>query len=216
MLKQLCQLYYHAQKTLIDGLGIDQRGEGFSSSLTLNSPAGRGSQSIAASTGHELVPALSDFTIEKNDPQLPCCIMPLSKNPDFVGRSTILKAIDNALCPPTEKVEDMNNRSGRLRTFAICGPDGIGKTQIASEFVHRHKGRFDAIFWMHGDGPSKIPQDFSSIATKLGLVAEDSNTRHCAWIASTSIKVIQATRGQKKPRSDILDYFRQRGRPRDP
>lgn len=62
----------------------------------------------------------------------------------------------------------------RLKTFAICGPGGMGKTQIASEFVYRHKKDFDAIFWIHADGPSKIAHDFSNVATSLGLVSEDS------------------------------------------
>ena len=61
----------------------------------------------------------------------------------------------------------------RLRTFAICGPGGMGKTQIAMEFVYRHKD-FDAILWVQADEPSKIAHDFSNIAITLGLVSANS------------------------------------------
>lgn len=50
----------------------------------------------------------------------------------------------------------------------------MGKTQIASKFVHRRKKNFDAIFWIYADEPLKISHDFSNVATTLGLVSKDS------------------------------------------
>lgn len=59
-------------------------------------------------------------------------------------------------------------------TFAICGPGGMGKTQIATEFIYLHKDRFDAIFWIYADEEAKVAESFSQIALKLGLVSKDS------------------------------------------
>jgi CO dehydrogenase nickel-insertion accessory protein CooC1 len=58
--------------------------------------------------------------------------------------------------------------------FALCGPGGIGKTQVATEFVHTAKNRYDAIFWLQADQHSKLSQGYTNIAIKLGLVIEDS------------------------------------------
>ena len=35
-----------------------------------------------------------------------------------------------------------------VKTFAICSPGDIGKTQSAIEFVFTHRGQYNAIFWM--------------------------------------------------------------------
>ena len=86
----------------------------------------------------------------------------------------VLEALEKALCRPADTSGDIDESSVYLRTLAICGPGGMGKAQIASEFVHRHKAQFDTIFWVHADEPSKIAQDFNHIAITLGLIAEDS------------------------------------------
>ena len=110
--------------------------------------------------------------MEKNDPRLPCHVIPLSRNFGFFGRKSVLKTLDQALIPSSLVADD--DRGIRLRTFAICGPGGMGKTQIATEFVYRHKKDFDAILWVQADEPSKIAHDFSNIAITLGLVTVNS------------------------------------------
>lgn len=50
----------------------------------------------------------------------------------------------------------------------------MDKTQIAAEFVHLHKDRFDAIFWIFADEEAKVAESFGQIALKLGFVSEDS------------------------------------------
>lgn len=115
----------------------------------------------------EMIPSLADFTTEKTDPVLPCYIIPLIQNPRFFGRSKILEEIGTALSPSSDTSEN-------LKTYALSGPGGMGKTQIATEFVYRSKSQFDAIFWVTADEPSKMATSFGNIATTLGLVAKDS------------------------------------------
>ena len=69
--------------------------------------------------------------------------------------------------PPEQK-------SNEVKTFAICGPGGIGKTQSAVEFVFTHKDRYDAVFWIFADATAKISESFSRIALELGLVTSGS------------------------------------------
>lgn len=129
-------------------------------------------KSVLTATSIDIIPSLSDFSVEKYDPRLPCHIIPLNRNISLCGRTAVLEALDEALIPSTAVADDDSRI--RLKTFALCGSGGMGKTQIALEFVYRHKKYFDAIFWVHANEPSKIAHDFSNIATTLGLVSEDS------------------------------------------
>lgn len=66
--------------------------------------------------------------------------MPLSRNPLFVGRKRDLQRLTQAL----------QGETGPVKTAAITGLGGLGKTQLASEFVHRY-GRFfsGGVFWLN-------------------------------------------------------------------
>lgn len=119
-----------------------------------------------------MIPTLTDFTIEKNDPHLPCFLMPLSRNRHFFGRADILTDLDKALV--NSRDDSGQEITANLRTYALCAPGGMGKTQIATEFVHRRRNDFDAVFWVNADESSKLLQSFHSIAISLGLVLADS------------------------------------------
>lgn len=122
----------------------------------------------------EMIPSLSDFSIEKTDPRLPCHIIPFARNRGFFGRAAVLKNLDDALCPSIEAGDPKSSNPPYLRTFKICGPGGMGKTQLAAEFLYRCKAPFDAIVWVQADEVVKIAQGFTYVAIKLGLITEDS------------------------------------------
>jgi hypothetical protein len=98
---------------------------------------------------------------------------PHSRNRAFFGWSEILESIRATLWPKQED-EVLPDSDPNLSMFALCGPGGIGKTQVATEFVHTAKHRYDAIFWLQADQHSKLSQGYTNIAIKLGLVIEDS------------------------------------------
>ena len=50
----------------------------------------------------------------------------------------------------------------------------MGKTQLATEFCHAYKHKYDAICWVRADQESQLGASFGRIAVDLGLVAEDS------------------------------------------
>jgi hypothetical protein len=128
--------------------------------------------STVAISSFQMIPTLTDFSTEKSDPRLPCVIMPLSRNRHFFGRTDILEALDNALVNSQENNDDQG--VANLRTYALCGVGGMGKTQIATEFFYQRKGKFDAAFWVNADELSKLSQSFNDIAISLGLVNPDS------------------------------------------
>ncbi|KAL8731035.1 MAG: hypothetical protein Q9166_003686 [cf. Caloplaca sp. 2 TL-2023] len=102
--------------------------------------------------------------------------MPVSRNKVFFGRADIMDKISDIFFGKSEVSEEDEDpeEAEEVKAFAICGPGGMGKTQIAAEFVYRHKDRFDAIFWIYADIAGKIAESFTRIALELGLVAADS------------------------------------------
>jgi NB-ARC domain len=130
----------------------------------------------SSSFGFDIIPLVSDFSVERNDPLLPCRIMPpYPRNRAFFGRSEVLDLIKERLLTRVDEGDGDDGDDGpNLHMFAICGPGGIGKTQVATEFVHRFKDSYDAIFWVQADEHSKLSQGYTNIASTLGLVLEDS------------------------------------------
>lgn len=116
---------------------------------------------------------VSDFSSQKRGPRLPCYANLPSRNRDFFDRTDTLSQLEDALLPtPRAGPSTIENRG--LRTFAICGPGGIGKTQVATEFAISHKDDFDAVLWFHAEDAAKLANDFSHVAVELGLVLEGS------------------------------------------
>ena len=82
----------------------------------------------------------------------------------FFGRQDVLKTIKEVLVPDPNESE-----TGALRTYALCGLGGVGKTEIAVEFTFSQKAEFDAIFWIYADSTSKIREGYSQVASELEL-----------------------------------------------
>lgn len=84
------------------------------------------------------------------------------RNNRFFGRNDVLQAISERLCPTTED-------KARLRSFALYGITGIGKSQIATEFVYQNMRNFKAIFWISASNTEKLFQGFTDIAKELNI-----------------------------------------------
>ena len=67
-----------------------------------------------------------------------------ARNPLFSGRADDLNRIASAFAGS--------------RTVAISGPDGIGKTQLAAEYVHRRAADFPGgVVWLSFSSPDNVP-----------------------------------------------------------
>lgn len=118
---------------------------------------------------------LEDFTSNAfSGPMLPAYQVPVSPDRNFYGRDYALNAMQKAICGVAEDEAVDNKPVSWPRCYAIYGPGGMGKTQIAAEFVAKHKTKFDAILWVHAEDAGKIAQDYKDLAIGLGLVAAES------------------------------------------
>ncbi|OAQ99620.1 hypothetical protein LLEC1_04744 [Akanthomyces lecanii] len=97
--------------------------------------------------------------------------LPFPRNFLFSGRNDLLQEMYNALlvCP--------SNEVDVLRSMALVGIGGIGKTQIALEYAYRFRGRYSGIFWVRSETEMELQQSLAALAKELGLcqgaVAED-------------------------------------------
>lgn len=98
---------------------------------------------------------------------LPCfALAEKSRNHTFVGRDDILRSMDEHLLPQeTSLPADMNS----IRSFAICGESGIGKTDLAIEYAYSRKNQFGAVFWLHAGSAAQLMTDYCQIPSYLGL-----------------------------------------------
>ena len=87
--------------------------------------------------------------------------VPSTLSPRFWGRDDALNAIEEALSP--------EQKSHQLRTFALYGMGGAGKTQIALQYANRHRELYQAILWVTADNVINMSQSFREIAKLLRL-----------------------------------------------
>ncbi|GLY55090.1 ATP-binding protein [Lentzea sp. NBRC 102530] len=80
------------------------------------------------------------------------------RNPNFTGRDKDLKALQRLL----------KTRS-RVAVHAVRGMGGVGKTQLALEFCHRHCTRLEAVWWFEAENPTLLPDQFRTLGRMLGL-----------------------------------------------
>ena len=113
---------------------------------------------------------LLDFSISRRDPVLPCNTIPFERNREFCDRFEVLEYMEEVLAQPTPNTGTGSPGDQSLKVFGLCGPGGMGKTQVAAQFAWLHVELFDAIFWIHAEERTKLASDFSHIAIDLGLL----------------------------------------------
>ncbi len=99
-----------------------------------------------------------------NRGQLPHpAVMPLRRNPNFVGRREDLKRIAAAL-----KVGGAA-AIGEVTVAASSGLGGMGKTQLACEFVHRYGRYFHGVYWLNFGNPAGVPAEVAACGGAGGM-----------------------------------------------
>ena len=112
-------------------------------------------------------------------------VMPHPRNPGFVGRGPLLERVGRTLGSGDGAPLPV------ALTQAISGLGGVGKTQLAIEYAHRHAEHYDAVLWVVADTPATLATGYADLARALGLPeadrADDANARIRAvrpWLES--------------------------------
>ncbi len=118
----------------------------------------------------ERLAALPLDDIPPPGPLPPGSRMSLGANPLFVGREDDLRRLARLL-----KAGD-DGAIGQVETAATTGLGGIGKTQLACEFVHRY-GRFFAggVFWLSFADADGVPGEIAACGRRLGAWPDFDN-----------------------------------------
>jgi tetratricopeptide (TPR) repeat protein len=98
--------------------------------------------------------------------------VPYPRNPFFTGREELLARLSTVL--------QTMPAAALTQPQAISGLGGIGKTQIAIEYVYRSHADYQAVFWARADTHENMISDYVSIAELLQLPEKDAQDQMLA------------------------------------
>ncbi|PVH98812.1 hypothetical protein DM02DRAFT_656953 [Periconia macrospinosa] len=117
----------------------------------------------------ETAPGEATKVIEAQDFKIPFILkgVPVGK---MASRPHDSEAIERALLTQDPK-------KGR-RIMVLHGLGGMGKTQLAADFVRRYKNSFSAVIWLDGSSESSLKQSLALCANRIpeGQIPERSRT----------------------------------------
>ena len=82
------------------------------------------------------------------------------RNPNFTGREALLAHLHDELRAARETA---------VLPQALHGMGGVGKSQVAIEYVHRHSNEYDLIWWIPSEQDGQILSSLTKLAQRLQL-----------------------------------------------
>ena len=110
------------------------------------------------------------------------------RNPNFTGRQDQLDRLTNELSVATDP----------LVLHALEGMGGVGKTQLAIEYIYRHTSSYEVVWWITADQPALVRSSLDALARELGL--------ETSGVADSMPLVLEALR-QGRPHARWLLVF---------
>ncbi|HEX9338730.1 MAG TPA: SAV_2336 N-terminal domain-related protein, partial [Pseudonocardiaceae bacterium] len=121
---------------------------------------------VVAGGNNLAVPTVPDYTrpfdinrSRVHQPRIWGDVMPL-RNPDFVGREELLERLRLRLAKPGATA---------VLPEALHGLGGVGKSQTVAEYIYRHAGEYEVVWWISAEHPTQIRNSFVELASRLGI-----------------------------------------------
>ncbi|MBA4862444.1 tetratricopeptide repeat protein [Streptomyces sp. PSKA54] len=102
------------------------------------------------------------------------------RNTSFVGRTALLALVEEQL-----EAQD----AAAVLPHALQGLGGVGKSQLALEYVYKHQQQYKVICWIPAERESLILGALSQLAARLGVVPADAENRG-APAANTAVPAV--------------------------
>lgn len=93
----------------------------------------------------------------KEDFSIPFSLVGAPEIPEFVGRKKEFSDIEEAF----------DSDKSQHHVVVLHGLGGIGKTQLAVEFVKKNRKNFSAVFWLNGKDEDTLKKSFVDVAKRL-------------------------------------------------
>jgi tetratricopeptide (TPR) repeat protein len=84
-----------------------------------------------------------------------------ARNPNFSGRGELLEQLHASL--------QAGSAAAVVPTGAVHGLGGVGKTELALEFVHRFASDYDLVWWVPAEQPTSATAALAALASRLGV-----------------------------------------------
>jgi hypothetical protein len=125
------------------------------------------------------------------------CEIPFGDNPSFVGRETELDNIHDILFRKSPTLGMLT--ACQPRSVVIHGMGGMGKSEIALKYAHRHRADYQCIFWLDAETRDALFASCVNVAASTNLLRLPS---HVNWVEETH-KVPET-----KLRNDLHDWLK--------
>lgn len=109
------------------------------------------------------------------------------RNRFFTGREEELEALHTALSAGDTAALTANE------TAALRGMGGIGKTQTAIEYAHRHRLDYAILLWARAEDEVTLRESFRELAAKLDL--PEKNAPDASDVVRAMLRWLEANTG---------------------
>lgn len=130
------------------------------------------------------------------------------RNRLFVGRKTVLSYIDRVLTSSSLD-RDMNF----MRVIVLYGTGGVGKTQIALQYAHQSRSKYDAVFWVDGSNHETAIQSVTRCLTavrnhyesQIGVARDHPRLRKIARVLEDAIHLRDSPSYSRNPSAELAE-----------
>ncbi|NHI06511.1 NB-ARC domain-containing protein [Streptomyces sp. KO7888] len=118
------------------------------------------------------------------------------RNTSFVGRQGLLRAVE-------EQLSDQDTAA--VLPHALHGLGGVGKSQLALEYIYTHQHDYKVICWIPAEQESLILATLANLAGRLGIAP--SGHERGAPAANTAVPAVLEALSAGTPHADWLLVF---------